>query len=257
MDIERYNDVLRHFGREANPLRPRLWFMEEDTLRAGSMWAECGFDQQRTIALFACGNVPQNRYAHWSEALAALCVRNNFSVAALGEKKDHMESEETLAQLREHGVPTHNFLGKSTFREAAAFLRDCRLALGVDTGLAHAACAVDVPLIVLVGGGTFGRFFPYSSRTTAVCLPLECYGCGWNCPYPSAYCVAGIKPETVAQAVDLALAQFPGKERGTLFMQRPMSWPRQKGLPVWRSPHSFILSHKSKTEDGLEVALSV
>lgn len=55
--------------------------------------------------------------------------------------------------------------GQTTLRQIAALLSRCRLAVGSDTGLAHMACALKVPNVILVGGGHFGRFLPYSALT--------------------------------------------------------------------------------------------
>ena len=64
--------------------------------------------------------------------------------------------------------------------QSAALIKRCRLVIGAETGLAHLACAVGTPNVILLGGGHFGRFMPYAATTTVVCLPLECYGCNWQ-----------------------------------------------------------------------------
>ena len=59
--------------------------------------------------------------------------------------------------------------------------------------------------VVIVGGGHFGRFFPYSSLTSIVCLPLECFDCNWHCKYLTPYCTKAIAPEVIIKAVQLNL----------------------------------------------------
>ena len=256
MDIERYLDMLRHFDPACPAPSPKLWFSAKSANLTETLWAKCGFTKNKTIALFSQSNIQQNQYDRFGLALADICVQNGFSVAAFGGSKEYENNEKNLVQLSEYGVPTHNFSGSITLGESAAFIAQCRLAVGVNTGLSHIAAISEVPLVVLLGGGTFGRFFPYSPQTTAVCLPLDCYGCKWQCRHESA-CTKGVLPETVAQAVSRTLAQSPQQARRTLFMQRPETWPRQGQRPVWRSPAAFINTHKSKKHDGLDVVVSV
>jgi len=130
----------------------------------------------------------------------------------------------------------------------AAFLAQCRLALGVDTSLAHIACALDVPQVIALGGGFPGRFLPQHKTTTAVCLPLECWGCGWRrCPYGQPYCVNGIAPETLAEAIEAALhPASPQSGYGQILMQAPLTWKTEPGKPRWRSPDWLIQQQKNE-----------
>jgi hypothetical protein len=107
----------------------------------------------------------------------------------------------------------------------AALLRRCRLYVGAESAGAHIACAVGVPNVVLLGGGHFGRFMPYSAHTSAVALPLHCYGCRWHCKYSSALCLESLEPRVLATAIAATL-------RGRSTRPRIFAQVDEAGLPA-------------------------
>lgn len=252
-ELDRYISLLEGLGVPVAAAKPRMWLTDADTRAAGEFWRECGFAPEKTVALFAGGGVSAKSYFRYGDALGELFAREGLHVAALGGPRDNEVNAANLAAFARCGVPVANFCGKGNMRTDAAFLRDCALAVGADTALAHAACAVDTPLAVLLPGVHGNRFFPYAENTVAICLPLECYNCNWKCRYKRAYCVAGIRPETVRQAVKKLLSERDGRRAMTLFMQAPGSWPQQGGLPAWQSPGDFIAAYKKR--GGLKVAV--
>jgi len=57
-----------------------------------------------------------------------------------------------------------NLCGKTDIGSAAALLSRCRLFIGNDSGLAHLAAAVDVPLVVLSGADSPAETSPSQVR---------------------------------------------------------------------------------------------
>jgi len=104
--------------------------------------------------------------------------------------------------------------------------------------MAHVACAVGTPSIVLLGGGHFGRFFPYSPLTSAVCLPLQCYQCLWRCPYQRAHCVKDIRGDVLAAAIAMTLDQPAQLPR--VFLQDRSLYAAPGGGPEWTTSHTII-----------------
>ena len=255
MEVERHGDILETLGVTGVSLSPKMWLSGEDFRDAEACWKACGFSPEKTVALFAGGGQPGNRYPWFGEALAGFFAENGYAVAALGGPGDRKVNDAVLTAFADRGVPVANLCAEKSLRRDAAFLRDCRLAFGVDTALAHIACVSGTPLVTLVSGPFFGRFLPYSSNTTVVCLPLACYGCRWKCRYETPHCITGIAPETVRQAVEHVLSRPRGSERKTLFMQSPDRWPGREGGPDWQSPQAFIAAHKSKKIGGLSVVV--
>ena len=123
-------------------------------------------------------------------------------------------------------------------RQTAALLKLCRLAFGAETGTAHMACAMGTPNVVLLGGGHFGRFMPYSPLTTVVCLPLECYGCNWKCKHERVHCVRDIRPDVIAAAIRETIEKKSKIPR--VVVQAHSFWKPSVGEPKWKSFELFL-----------------
>jgi len=123
--------------------------------------------------------------------------------------------------------------------ESAAILKRCRLAVGADTSLAHISCAVGTSNVILMGGGHFGRFMPYSPLTSIVCLPLECYGCSLSdCRYEKYHCVEDIGQFVLVEALRKTFEHTSEKPR--IFYQDASSWVPKPGWPLWQSFDKFL-----------------
>ncbi|HEY0455673.1 MAG TPA: methyltransferase domain-containing protein, partial [Verrucomicrobiae bacterium] len=225
-ELEHHGDFLTGLEITPGQLQPKIWTTPDDDAVAEEFFTAKKLDPARTIALFPGSQHSFKAYPHFAAAL-----KNLAGYQALIFGGDEIcEAAAKLAQ--ELPFPTHNHTGKTTIREMASLIRKCRLLVGSDSAGAHIACAVGVPNVVVLGGGHFGRFFPYSALTSVACLPLECYGCNWRCKHAAHHCLADISPAVVAEAVRQTLAVSSAKPR--LFFQS--SSPR---VP-WKSARTWI-----------------
>lgn len=228
LELERHRDFLRGLGIEDPALEPRLWLTDNDYEFAERTLAEAGFDPEKTIVLFAGVQVWIRRYERYGEVLRDLCKERGYSVIALGSQADFDLNQLNLDALESKHL---NLSGKCTLRQSAAIISRCRLAVGAETGLAHMACAVGTPNVILLGGGHFGRFMPYSPQTSIVCLPLECYGCNWQCRYARPHCITDINPRVFRRALNDAISSESDKPR--MFTECYDSYQREPHMPGW------------------------
>ena len=231
-ELGRHRAFLASFGIDASSLAPVIWTTSEDEHFADDFFRKNELVPEKTIALFAGAQSGIRYYFQYGRALSmALENDPDYCVLALGS--DH---EKTINQknLDATGLRTFNLCGQTTIRQAAAIIKRCRLAVGAETGLAHATCAVGTPNVVLLGGGHFGRFMPYSPLTTVACLPLSCYGCNWQCRYERPYCIKDLSPHVLAEAVKAAFASASNKMR--IVTQDRSSWKPAADMPEWRLP---------------------
>lgn len=234
-ELERHACFLRGLGVSPGEMRPEVWLTEEDDLFADKFCSRYDLESHRTVALFPAGRHWQKYYPRYAEALDPVCRENNLQLLLLGGKGD----QELLESLSgEFSVRTVSCSGTLTLRQMAALLKRCRLAVGADTGTAHIACAVGTPNVVVLWGGHFGRFFPYSPLTSVACLPLECYGCNWQCPYERWHCVADLQPEVLSAAVIGALDSVSNVPR--MYLQAPDSWIPIGTEPKWEMFERFV-----------------
>jgi heptosyltransferase-2 len=79
-----------------------------------------------------------------------------------------------MAHLR---VPALNLAGKTGLRQALAVLKLLKLLLTNDSGLMHAAAALEVPLLALFGSTDPEATGPFTARATVLRHPLPCSPC--------------------------------------------------------------------------------
>jgi ADP-heptose:LPS heptosyltransferase len=240
-ELERNKAFMENLGLQADGFRPRVWLTEEDLAFARARFQAEGLDPARTVGFFAGTQKAVRQYAHFGTALALAFPERDIQVLALGTAEDGPINQNVLDVF---GAAAVNLSGATTLRQSAALLASCRLAVGSETGLMHLAAAVGTPQAVILGGGHFGRFAPCTPLTSAACLPMTCYGCGWRCPYPRAHCVTDVPPESLADAIRNAFTSdspvprvyFPGDPT----FSYPAAGPtliRQPSLP---SPVAWI-----------------
>lgn len=234
-ELERHREFLAALGCDASPLAPTIWTTEEDERAAEEFFRERGLDPARTVALFACGQWGEKIYPHYGEALREICASEGFTLLALGSPRDAEVNRTILERI---GAPGINLAGGTSIRQGAALVRRCRLGIGADTGTAHIACAVGTPNVVMLGGGHFGRFQPYSPLSSIVSLPLACYQCNWNCSHSRAHCIRDIAPQVLATAVREAL--HGGSDRPRLYLESASLWHPAPGEPAWQDCSRFV-----------------
>jgi ADP-heptose:LPS heptosyltransferase len=225
-ELQRHMDLLLGVGIKSAVLDLSLNLTESDLSFADRILSLHGLVPEKTIVLFSGAQYEVRLYDHYGEALSSLCKEKGFSVIALGTSKDFVINQ---GNLKATGVSSVNMSGKLSLRHSAAVISRCRLAVGAETGLAHIACAVNTPNVILLGGGHFGRFMPYSPLTSAVSLPLECFGCNWRCRYSQVHCVRRIRPEVLSEAILRTLDEVSESPR--IFVQSASSWQAGIGEP--------------------------
>ncbi len=239
-ELQRHVDFLHGLGCEVDKLTPQLWLRPQDEAFADEWFERQGLVPRETVALFAGVQSPERIYAEYGKAIAAVCRQNGFTVVALGAGSDRELNRRNLKDIENAGVRVYDLSGALTLRQSAAIIKRCRLAVGAETGLAHIAAAVGTPHVIAIGGGQFGRFMPYSASTSLVCLPLDCYGCGWKCKYRQSqiYCITSIAPALVERAVRQTLSTSSDKPR--LFVQAPSLWNPKTGEPKWKAFNDLL-----------------
>ncbi|WP_306598084.1 methyltransferase domain-containing protein [Geothrix sp. 21YS21S-2] len=203
LELDRHKSFLQYLGIEPKDLQPEVWFTPEDVQAVEAILGEEKLQDRKLVALFAGAQWESRIYEGYGLALAPVLKDHpELAVVALG-----VEAEQGINQRHLDLFPTAgvNLCGRLTLRQCAALMKRCALAVGAETGLAHMACAVGLPNVVVLGGGHFGRFMPYSPLTTCSVLPLSCYLCDWNCPYERPYCVKDLSPEVLTRAVRTAM----------------------------------------------------
>jgi ADP-heptose:LPS heptosyltransferase/predicted O-methyltransferase YrrM len=235
-ELDRYGLLLQSLGITGKKPEPMLWLSDEDYDFADHIFSEHGLNSAMTLALFAGAQHENRVYKSYGKALQYINQKHDFVVVVLGDRHAGPANQQNLKDINCRFV---DMTGKTTIKQAAAILSRCTIALGAETGLAHIASAIGTPHVILLGGGHFGRFMPSTVTTTVVSLPLECFGCNWQCSYGSYPCVSGVSPEVIAAALTRTLSN-PG-QGPRLILQGNSLWQPCINGPEWSLNGLFSL----------------
>ncbi|MDD2850957.1 MAG: glycosyltransferase [Desulfuromonadaceae bacterium] len=200
-ELSKHRHLLQQLGIFAPELMPQVWISKNDECLAEELFHRLGIVQENTIVLFPGAQMDFKIYPHFKRVIQSL---SNYDLILLGDAQTSDYFDELF-----HGFSgrAYNLAGMTTLPQLAAIMRRARLYIGVDTSGAHIACAVGLPNVVILGGGHFGRFLPYSPLTTVVSYLLECHNCNWQCKYDRCHCVQDIRPDLVINAIKHALTR--------------------------------------------------
>lgn len=196
--LDKLDLMARHLGLDGT-VEPAVWLTRDDHEAAERVFRENNLSPDSTLAFFPGSGTPIRLYPGYGSALGGFLAARSAKVVALGSAADAPLAAGFLQDLPGSGHV--NLCGRTGLREAAALLARCRLAMGAESGLAHLAWAVGTPQAVVVGGGHFGSFLPRSPITTTACLPMECFGCNWDCRFDRPHCIQDLPPEVLMQAM--------------------------------------------------------
>ncbi len=211
-ELERHAYFLGKLGLQVPKLQPLMWVAKRDYEIVETLFRELKLDSEKTLIVFPGSLIEKKKYKHFYKMLRGL---HGYTLLMLGGSDAEQPCEELCTAYP--GL-AFNLAGKTSILQMAAVMSKARLYVGADTSGAHVACAVGLPNVVILGGGHFGRFLPYSGLTTAVCFPLACYNCNWQCRHSRCHCVDDIRPDVVISAVKYALA-MQHKQTPTIYRQ--------------------------------------
>lgn len=85
--------------------------------------------------------------------------------------------DDTLAGSFKENINGHHLLGKTTLGEALALTQKCRVMICNDSGLMHAASALNIPLVALFGSTDLNRTGPWGGINRVIKKDFICSPC--------------------------------------------------------------------------------
>jgi ADP-heptose:LPS heptosyltransferase/GT2 family glycosyltransferase len=205
--------VDRLVGRTTERTFPAVTVPAEAARQAAAFLAAAKLAPGGFVAVFPAGlaNVPIKAWpaTRFVELIAWLRRDKGLPVLLLGHAAEAGLLEEIAAGVSPSGAARPPvWLGREgEVPLLAAFLAQCRLYVGHDTGAMHLAAALGRPVAGIFGGGHWPRFRPVGRQVVSVVQPLPCFGCNWDCHWGDAPCVKTLTAADVQRAVDLVLAR--------------------------------------------------
>lgn len=141
----------------------------------------------------------------WVETLNMLARKYRISVLILAAQADAKEAEHISSALQ---INAEILIGAS-IREVAACIGNSHLFVGVDSGLAHIAAAVNIPVVVVSPHPKNGdpahhnspvRFAPFGDKVSVVNPASAIPPCSVCCDMQTAHCILQVTPQDVVEA---------------------------------------------------------
>lgn len=124
-----------------------------------------------------------------------------------------------------------NLVGQLGWHATSESLQKCDAYIGNDTGLSHFASLIVRKCLIILGGGTFRRFFPWPDNDNQylVYYGLDCFDCNWQCKFEHRKCVTLVTPIDVFSTILEILNGSKVKEYDLdpHDVKYPISWRRR------------------------------
>jgi ADP-heptose:LPS heptosyltransferase len=198
-ELEKYRLLLRHLGLKPEIDLPLIQTGREDRPHSSEQ------NKSNPRIILAVGTVNAiKEYPRWAEVAASLNAKLNPEWVLIGGKGEKLSLD--LAQA----LPpkTRDLRGQTSLEELSREILAADLFLGVDTGPAHLALALGKPAVVVLGGGDYGRFFPYG-KSRVVTHRMDCFQCHWECRYDRTLCIHDIPPDEIVREVLEIATELP------------------------------------------------
>ena len=133
-------------------------------------------------------------YLHWLKLLEGL-VSKGLTPVLFGSKTDSLVADKLVSKIN----PVESFVGKLNLTETIQKFSQLECVVSNDTGLAHLATLCTPMVFIILGGGTFHRFFPWPKKDNQFVIHhgMECYDCEWRCHHNENLCLDFIGPDSV------------------------------------------------------------
>lgn len=213
LEITRNATLLAYLGDHTSQQNiTEVWLTEADRKSVADLLAR--FDIREYAVLFPGA---RDSYRSWGVTkFTAFAKQIAFTMeitwVLAGGPADKLLCCALEQELRAIDISVYNISGETTLRQLACLIDGAKLCVSSETCAVHIAAAVSTPCLCIMGGGHYGRFYPYPENpmTEAVTNKLPCFNCNWICTRKTVECIRGI---TVEQAVT-ALTKF--KKSGLL-----------------------------------------
>jgi ADP-heptose:LPS heptosyltransferase len=202
-------------------IRPRLHLPVTSTM-----------PEPRRVGVCLSGASMRWEPSRWLQLIAALSSAS-WQVVLFGGA----DCQEDARRIVSAYPQCESLVGQLDFHAAVAPLRSLCAYIGNDTGFSHFASLVVPRCLILTGGGTHGRFFPWPGATNqyVVYFGLECFDCDWRCKYPQRLCLVRLDTDSVLRCFeDMTASDWRGptwKNLNPLAQQYQIAW-RHKKKPV-------------------------
>jgi ADP-heptose:LPS heptosyltransferase len=208
-EADRYKEFLINLGyseEKVMSLIPHIEVGEEILKEAKIILKKCGWNGSKFVVVHPGAGYIYRIWPIERFQKAILFLKQKGYEIVLSGGKD----EKWISELIKKNIPEIiDLIGKVDLKIMAGVLCLADFYFGSETGILHLAAAVGCPTLCVLGGGHFGRFFPYgdlNKNRIVYDKNMKCMNDNWECAKynknKTAPCVEGIKIEDVLLELD-------------------------------------------------------
>jgi ADP-heptose:LPS heptosyltransferase len=217
-ELETNRLFLQFLGIDAGPgeLWPEFWTTHGDASSAGALLGG-GEGPLLGIAPGAVSPPGKRLPAGWFIDSVREARLDGTRIVLLGGRNEIAVCGEIEWELVKSGArEVVNAAGQTNVRQLVECIRACDFLLCADSAPLHIATALRKPVAGIMGGGHFGRFYPWGepALSRVVSKPMECYGCNWTCKFETMRCVQEIHPSDAARELRVLYDHVLNTNRG-------------------------------------------
>lgn len=213
-ELETTRKFLGYLGIQtsSSEIWPEFWTAAEDSKSALRLMPTI---EKKIVVGIAPGvsSVPEKKLPlDWYMRVFEASGLKSANLVFLGSATDRPYCESILQSLITMGWNRGDLLnlsGVTTVRETVECYKKCDILLTQETAAIHIATALEKPVVGIVGGGHYGRFYPWgdSQFSRVVKKAMDCYGCNWICKYDTVRCIQEIDPQVAGEEILFLLSK--------------------------------------------------
>lgn len=202
-EVDRLLGIVRDAGFALQDVEFEFPRPHETTLRVDDLLRSAGLSSDRLVAIAPGAKRSTNRWLpERFAAVGRLLVARGYAVVLIGEKPEADLCRKLAADI---GGRSHSFAGDLTIGESSEVLRRCELAVCLDSGAQHLACAVGTACLSLFSFWQMrGKWHPYGNGNVVLQKWVQCHTCMQEeCPNGNR-CMKAIETDDVVNcALDM------------------------------------------------------
>jgi ADP-heptose:LPS heptosyltransferase len=151
-------------------------------------------ESKNQIGICLSGASSRWSFLHWLHLLEGI-VEEGLQPVLFGSKHDLTFANRLCKKVKS----IKSFVGQLNLEQTISEFSKLPCVIANDTGLAHAASLCPTKVLIILGGGTFHRFFPWPKKDNQFVIHhgMECYDCEWRCHHNENLCLDFIGPDSV------------------------------------------------------------
>lgn len=208
---ERNDYILNNFGGQSELTEIKNFIKNESLMRCG-FFAKYGLKKVKYCVVAPGAG---QKYRIWPIERFAQVINfitsRGIKVVIFGTSHEKHLAKEIISQTNGDVI---DLTGETEIFDIANLLSESIFCFGNESAIVHLASLLRVPAICLMGGGHFGRFFPYGEKEINRIVfdkNMKCKNDNWNCAKnlksnAPAPCISGIETEAAINEIKALLA---------------------------------------------------